>query len=167
MTSAHTPAHVEAAVPVLVWTLGADAYALPVRAVRQVLRVPPLGHLPCAMRGLEGMATIQGRVIPALNMRQRFGLDPAPPAPHARLLVVRVPSALIGLLVDVVEGIRRLPTHAPPLSPVGGVERPWLAGAIADGQRIILVLKTSALMSPDEDRQLAAMRTQVGGAGVV
>lgn len=116
------PAPVEEEVPreFLAFHLGVEVYALPIEAVREIVKVPVLTELPRTPADLLGVMNLRGEVLPVydLKLRLRLSATPAPVAgPGAeqariprssRILVLRDGQGDAGVLVDAVQEVVRL-----------------------------------------------------------
>lgn len=135
-------------------------YALPVAQVREVLRWQPVTPLPKAPSFIEGVIDVRGRLIGVADLRSRLGLKNTERTDQARILLVRLPKALVGLAVDSVQGvIDTPPTNAKELQealplPLNGA---FIAGLIRGENDIIVVLNCQALFSSAEEQQLAGI----------
>ena len=96
----------------VVLELAGQQYALPVRQVREVLPRAALTALPGAPAGVLGVLSLRGVMLPVLDLRQRLGLPSVPASLGQRIVVVEVPNATVGLLVDAVTGIVARPSGA-------------------------------------------------------
>lgn len=115
--------------------LGPERYLLPLAAVREVVKVPPLTEVPRAAPDLLGLMRLRGELLPVHDVRERLGLGTAlaspaapdaPPLPvGARVLVLHGEPGPAGMLADGVMGVVRLrpSTLEPPLPGVVRGER--------------------------------------------
>ena len=61
---------------ILAFTLGSQAFALPLDAVQEVVRAVQIVPLPRTPSIVEGVIDVRGRLTPVLDIRTRFGLPP-------------------------------------------------------------------------------------------
>ncbi len=132
--------------------LAEAAYALPVDAVREVLRVDTITAVPHTPSFVRGVANMRGRVLPVVDLRVRLGFDRTALAEASRILVVSEGSEPVGLLVDAVEQmlqifpsrIREPPADTPTdqLASIVG-----MAGVADD---VLLLLRTTHLLETPE-----------------
>lgn len=93
----------------LAFTLGDDIYAVPIGAVREILKLPLLAEVPRGPRDVLGIASVRGLLVTVVDLRGKLGLEPAEPTRKSRLLLVEGEDAeLFGLLVDEVRKVYRL-----------------------------------------------------------
>ncbi len=137
--------------------LGDETYALDLKRVDEILPVPVVTPVPRAPTFLEGVARLRGEVLPVVDARKRLGLSPpsAPPLTPSgrprrteRLLVCRIGRRRVGVLVDAVVQVRRVPLKA--LRPAPLAARPdatlHVLGVVGDGEHLTLLLDVKALV---------------------
>lgn len=124
----------------LAFVLEDEHYAVPLRAVREIVKVPPLTEVPRAVPNLLGVIHLRGEVLPVYDIKVRLRLaerpahvagPEAPPPPRgARIIVIQGEEGPAGVWVDSVsEVVRLLPSRLEPAPPgVGGGERDCVAG---------------------------------------
>ncbi len=154
----------------VVVTLGPQRYALPIAQVREVLRWQPVTPLPKAPSFIEGVMNVRGRLIGVADLRARLDLKNTKRTDQARILLVRLPKALVGLAVDSVQGVIDVPpTSVKELQAALPVplDCAFIAGLIRGENDIIVLLNCQALFSSAEEQQLAGIaphRREVCGA---
>jgi purine-binding chemotaxis protein CheW len=84
------------------FAVGGKSFAVPMPAVREIVRVAPLTPVPDAPRHVEGVMNLRGRVLPVVNMHGLLALGSGKPAAgHAeRIVVVEAGGRRVGLHVD-------------------------------------------------------------------
>lgn len=115
-------------------------FALPVAAVREVLRPPRLTAVPLAPPEVVGVANLRGQIVPVLDLRVRLALEARRPAAH--VLILRVGDATFGVLVDSVGDVVEVERAAfEPVPEHVVLERAeLLSGAFKLPDRLLLVL---------------------------
>ena len=132
----------------ILFTVAGTTYALPSHDVAHVEMVDQVTRVPNAASFVDGVVFSRGQVIPAVNMRARFGFERAPADLRTRLLVVQVQGRTVGLLVDACREFLTIPPSAvhPPGDALTGIGAQYLAGIATIGDRIIVVLKLDVLL---------------------
>jgi len=132
----------------ILFTVAGTTYALPSHDVAHVEMVDQVTRVPNAASFVDGVVFSRGQVIPAVNMRVRFGFERAPADLRTRLLVVQVQGRTVGLLVDACREFLTIPPSAihPPGDALTGIGAQYLAGIATIGDRIIVVLKLDVLL---------------------
>lgn len=74
--------------------------AFDVAEVVEIVAVPALTRVPLAHPDVKGVANVRGRVLPVVDLGALLGRPhPSPPA-LGRLVVVKSPQGMLGVLVD-------------------------------------------------------------------
>ncbi len=133
----------------IVFSLAATAYALPTEAVSHVEMVDQITPVPNAPPAVEGVVFSRGEVVPAVNLRVRFGFERMAPDLRTRLLVVRHDGRSTGLLVDAAREVLVIPPAAihPPGESLVGLSGKYLRGIATLGDRLILILDLSEVLN--------------------
>ena len=132
----------DASEPYILFELAGTTYGVASRTVRQVELVEQITPVPNAPPAVEGVIFSRGQVIPAVNLRVRFGFEKTPHDLRTRLIVVHAKSRLIGLIVDSAREFISIRSSAiqPPNEAISGLKGKYLEGIATLGERIILIL---------------------------
>jgi purine-binding chemotaxis protein CheW len=111
--------------------------------------------VPNSAAFVEGVVFSRGRVVPAINMRARFGMPRAERDLKTRLLVVNAGGRTVGLLVDSCREFLTIPASSvqPPGDALRATSAQYIAGVATLGDRIIVILDLEPLLSPDDRLQ--------------
>jgi purine-binding chemotaxis protein CheW len=89
----------------VVFRLGSQRYALPLAAVDRIIRAVEVTPLPGAPDAVLGLIDLQGRVLPVIDLRRRFGLPEREINPADHFLIARTARRAVALLIDEAHGI--------------------------------------------------------------
>jgi purine-binding chemotaxis protein CheW len=164
----------DALVELCAFRVGDEEYAIDLRRLREILQPLPITRVPRAPEFIEGVMNLRGEVIPVIDVRKRLGLVPRPGG-RSKVLVVNIAGRALGMIVDAVSEVVRIPRSAigppPPLLAasgsklflgVCGAREPragWSSAGRAGPQRLRLLLNVKALLEPSAPEQAAASRT--------
>jgi purine-binding chemotaxis protein CheW len=126
----------------ILFLVAGTTYALPSNEVAHVEMVEQVTRVPNAAPFVDGVVFSRGQVVPAVNMRARFGFERTPTDMRTRLLVVQTEGRSVGLLVDSCREFLTIPAaeiHPPGDALAGGGTR-YIAGIATIGDRMIVVL---------------------------
>jgi purine-binding chemotaxis protein CheW len=93
-------------------TLGDQLCGVPVVGVRDVLGAHPITRIPLAPPEIAGSLNLRGRIVTAIDLRQRLQLPRAPENSDRMSVVVELGSELYALLVDHVGDVVSPPQSA-------------------------------------------------------
>jgi purine-binding chemotaxis protein CheW len=80
--------------------VGEVHYAIDIARVREIVNPMPLTLLPHTPLEVAGVADHRGEVIPILDLRVRFGLDPSTQSRSTKWILVSGAEHAVGLIVD-------------------------------------------------------------------
>ncbi len=151
--------------------VGGEDYAIDVMRVREIIPSVEVTPVPRAPPFIPGVIRLRGEVIPIVDARVRLGLPAAAPTGKTKFLVVKVGPRRIGLVVDEVTEVVRVPRseiRPAPALPESGATR-WFLGVCggdraAPGRRgparLRLLLNVGALVEPARAGEAEAARAQ-------
>lgn len=138
---------VEEELHLVVFSLKDEEYGIPIQEVREILRVPEISRVPQAPPHVRGVINVRGQILPVVEIRSRLGLEPLEVTPGSRILLAEAADRVIGLLVDGVSQVLRIPVTATK----GGEE---MAAATADYVRGLAQLDSRLIILLDIARTL-------------
>ncbi len=85
-------------------------YAIAIDDVQEIVQVPDLiVHVPHAQQHVLGVMTLRNRLLPLVSLRRMFGLPPRDADEHSRIVVVTLGGASVGVVMDSVNEVLRVP----------------------------------------------------------
>jgi purine-binding chemotaxis protein CheW len=144
MTSPATPVS-----KIVTFRLGEDLFAADIYSVERVLRYQQTTPVPNVPEWIEGVIDYQGRVVPVINLRQRFEMPQAPIGGDTRILIFNVGGEWIGGIVDMVLDVAAVDAGklAPPPPMFRGLAGEYLLGIVRRDQRLVVFLDVAKLLS--------------------
>jgi purine-binding chemotaxis protein CheW len=132
--------------------LAGTTYAVRSDDIEQLEMIGQLTPVPNAPPFVEGVTSVRGRVIPAVNLRARFGFDRQVHDLRSRLIVVRLESRSVGLIVDNAREFAAIPEKdiQPPPEGLVDLRTRYLRGIAHLGERVVLVLDVNELLRVTE-----------------
>lgn len=133
----------------ILFSLAGTTYAVRSREVAHVEMLEQVTAVPNATAFLDGVVFSRGEVVPALNLRARFGFERSPYGIATRLLVVRSGTRTVGLIVDSAREFASIDpsTIQPPATALTGLSGRYLEGVANIGDRLILVLNLELVLT--------------------
>src|SRR5688572_23483262 len=127
----------------ILFELANTTYAVQSWDVQHMELVEHLTPVPNAPPHVEGVVFSRGQVVPAIDLRLRFGFASAPYTLRSRLIVVQEGQRRVGLIVDAACELRNITAEAirPPHESITGLSGQYQAGiANISGDRVVLLL---------------------------
>ena len=140
----------------ILFELAGTTYGAPSRLVKQMEMVEQITPVPNASPYLDGVVFSRGQVIPAINLRSRFGFEKVPYDIRTRLIVIQIGDAgtdrfanrTVGLIADTAREFLSIPQEAiqPPPEAISSDQDKYLMGIATVGDRLILILNIEELL---------------------
>jgi len=127
-------ASAESSLQLLEFRLARESYALETRHVREVYPLKNLTPLPCTPPFVLGIVNVRGRITPVIDIKKFFDLPDQGLTDLHRIILVRGDGIDLGLLADVIVGVRTLPVDSlqASLPTLTGIRADYLKGVTAD-----------------------------------
>jgi purine-binding chemotaxis protein CheW len=153
---------------IVTFRLGEDLFAADIYSVERVLRFQPPTPVPNVPAWIDGVIDYQGRVVPLINLRNRFELPAVAPAQDTRILIFNAGGEWIGGVVDAVLDVAPLEAGklAPPPPLFRGLAGEYLLGIVRRGDRLVVFLDVARLLSTG-DRLVLEQATAADAASSV
>ena len=158
-SNAHTLA---AAQRYLTFRLAHEIYGVRVLGVQEIIRLPAITRVPQLPAHVRGVFNLRGRVVPVIDMRQRFGLPSADDHGRTCIVVVQVESARrgrlhLGLVVDAVDEVLQIAANEIADTPDFGcrVDTAFLLGLAKVKGAVIALLDLDRVLTGDQLETLA------------
>ena len=137
----------------VLFEIAGTTYAVRSSDVQQLEMIEHITPVPNASEAVEGVVFSRGQVIPAINLRMRFGFPKIEYDVRSRLVVVQVEGRNIGLIVDAAREFRRIPAEAisPPSETLSGTTGKYLEAIATLEDRLILLLNLSEVVKTAEE----------------
>jgi len=136
----------------IVFGVAGTAYALSSRDVQHMEMVEGVTRVPNAPAHVDGVVFSRGQVVPAVNLRARFGFERAAYDLRSRLIVVQSSGRHVGLIADDArEFVRISPTAIqPPQEAIAATGNDYVSGIASLDGRLVVILDLDRLMSFSE-----------------
>ena len=142
----------------VVFRLEDSSYGLDIQVVREINRLVTVTPIPKAPAYVEGIINLRGEVVPVVNLGQRFDLARTEHGTDSRIVVVEANGYTLGLVVDEVSEVLRLPqSDIEPATNMAttGIDLGFVEGVGKVDERMILIIGPALLFSGEEHAQLA------------
>ena len=134
------------------FALDREEFGIPIQQVREIIRVGEITRVPQALPHVRGVTNLRGRVLAVVEIRTRMGLPAAEITPRSRVVVVGVHDRILGILVDGVSQVVKVPaeTVAPAPEEVLSPGTDYITGVARWNSRLIMLLDLEkVLLLPD------------------
>lgn len=126
----------------ILFKMGNEYYGLSISLVREIIKPLPITRFPKSPLYVEGVIDLRGRILPIINLRKMFDLEPMEETDDTRFVDLQMDGLNIGIIVDAVSEVMNIPQSmiepAPPI--IAGVEGKYLQGIARMNDKLIMLL---------------------------
>lgn len=126
----------------ILFKMGNEYYGLSISLVREIIKPLPVTRFPKSPAYVEGVVDLRGRILPIINLRTMFGLEPVAETDDTRFVDLQLEGLDVAIIVDAVSEVMNIPQKlieaAPPL--IAGVEGKYLQGIARLNDKLIMLL---------------------------
>jgi purine-binding chemotaxis protein CheW len=153
----------------VIFDLAGASYGIPSAAILQMEMVERVAPVPNAPEYVEGIVFSRGVMLPAIDLRTRFGFPRRPFDLRTRLIVVKVGARTVGLIVDSAREFMRLTPDQilPPPDNVSGLSGKYLKGIGKRDERLVLILDLVELIESVEPIEMGDESRDGGIDGIL
>ena len=141
----------------VLFELAGSVYGISSQSVQHIEMFEHVTLVPNANPAIDGVVFSRGLVIPALNLRTRFGFPRQEKTLRTRIVFTRVHDRTVGLIVDTAKEFQNLPQDSirPIEETLTGINGKYLKAVTKVGERLVLILDLEAVLNVN-DIQLPA-----------
>jgi len=139
----------------VVFSLGAEEYGLPITAVQEIIRYTKPRTIPSAPPSVRGVINLRGKIIPVVDLKSRLQLHGGD-AEESKIVIVEAGAVTAGLIVDDVDEVLAVDEGSLEQAPTGDVG--YISAVAKVGDRLLVLLDAEAMFGGGDfdGEQLAA-----------
>ena len=138
-----------------------EEFGVDIDSVREITRVGDITHIPEAPSFIQGVINLRGQIIAVIDLAGRFGLATQEKLSDiARIVVTEVNDQTVGMLVDEVPGVLKIPEENIEPTPEliqSQIRKDYIKGVGKLKNRLIIFLDLEKVLAPSEVEQLTGM----------
>ncbi len=145
----------------LTFTLGGEVYGLEILKVQEIIGMMTVTRVPRTPSFIRGVINLRGKVIPVVELRDKFGLDSVEDTEKTCIIVVQVTcedaTIIMGLIVDEVSEVLDIDGGDIEPAPEFGttVDTAFIMGMGKIANKVIMLLDVDRVLSSSELRTVA------------
>lgn len=127
-------------------------YAFRIEQIQEIVIPDRVTTLPQVPEYVEGVSNLRGSVIPIINLRLLFELEPKGRDDQTRTIVANVGSRTVGCTVDAVTQVMRIAPEQIQATPeiARSSESAYISGFAKLDNRLVILLEIDELLHPDK-----------------
>ncbi|TCL76257.1 purine-binding chemotaxis protein CheW [Hydrogenispora ethanolica] len=136
----------------LIFTVGEEDYGIAIGQVTEIIGIQEITAVPELPNYMIGIINLRGKIIPVMDMRRRFKLEPREYTNRTCIIVVNIREIAIGLIVDQVLEVLRIDDAdlAPPPEVKSGFHNRYVQAIGKAGDGVKLLLNCDQLLADNE-----------------
>jgi len=125
-------------------------YAFRIEQIQEIVILDQITRTPQVPEYCEGVSNLRGSIIPIINLRRLFGIEPRPADGETRTIVVNVGERTMGCTVDMVSQVIRIPQDSiqPAPETVTAEGAHYISGFARLDGRLVILLDIDQLLDP-------------------
>ncbi len=147
-------------VQLVIFNIGEEEFGAPINQIKEIIRMPHITRMPKAPSLIEGVINLRGRVIAVVDLARRFGLASKERDNSNRIIVVEIDNNIIGMIVDSVTEVLRLPRENIDMTPSlieSKIEVDFIEGVGKQNGRLFILLDLERVLTVEEVDRLEAV----------
>jgi purine-binding chemotaxis protein CheW len=140
----------------LTFSLAQEEYGIGILKVKEIIGMMPITSVPRTPEFVKGVINLRGKVIPVMDLRLKFMMEPIPYSERTCIIVVEIDSEsgtlLIGIVVDAVSEVLNIKEEEIEASPSFGTElnTDYILGMAKIGGGVKILLDIDRVLSTKE-----------------
>ena len=136
----------------LLFHVAKEEYGIGIEHVTEIIGLQKVTEVPDMPHYVKGVINLRGQVIPVLDIRLRFGIDPQEYTDRTCVIVVRIREMSIGIIVDGMAEVQEITEdRISPPSPIQmNVASRYIHGMARVGEEVKILLDIGKLLFDDE-----------------
>ncbi|KIM11662.1 MAG: chemotaxis protein [Sulfuricurvum sp. PC08-66] len=130
--------------------VGDEEYTVPILSIQEIIKPIESTRVPQTPPYVLGVFNLRGSVIPLIDLRIKFGIEPQPATPETRFIVMKNKEEIAGFVIDrLTEAIRLNVRDIDPAPETSLQEKTFIDGVGKQQDRILTILKVDRLLERD------------------
>jgi purine-binding chemotaxis protein CheW len=145
----------------MAFRLANQDYGLPILKVREIIGLVDITRVPCADSFIRGVINLRGKIVPVIDLRMKFGMEPCPATEQTVIIVVQYATTrgdiTMGVLVDQVQEVLSIEAdeiEPPPSFGAGSMSTDFILGIGKAAKRVVFLLDIGRVLSGDEAERM-------------
>lgn len=139
---------------IVVFTLDQQVYGLPLNKVVRVIHAIEITRLPKSPEIVSGIINVNGRILPVIDVRKRFGLASHEIETDDQLILADTGKRQVALIVDSVTGVQSIEAYQHINTKETMPFAAYIGGIVKIDTELILIYDLEQFLNLDEEKLL-------------
>jgi purine-binding chemotaxis protein CheW len=127
----------------VVFSLGAEEYALPIGSVHEIIRYTEPRSVASSVNWVRGVISLRGKIVPVYDLASRLGCGRSDDVSEQKIVIVEAAAQLAGVVVDDVEEV--ITVDADQLERLPAADETSIDSIVKLEDRLIVLLSPAGL----------------------
>ncbi len=136
---------------------GKEYFGISISYVNEIIAMQPITSIPEVADYIKGLINLRGKIIPVIDVRVRFKMEPKEYTDRTCIIVINVKSTMIGLIVEKIAEVDTILDDdivpPPTLGRKDSEQNKYVYGLARTGDTVKLLIDPERLIK-DEDLQV-------------
>ncbi|MCQ1535961.1 purine-binding chemotaxis protein CheW [Methanosarcina sp. KYL-1] len=150
----------EEGLQLVVFELSGEEFGVDIMQVSEILPSPKITRIPQAPECVNGLINLRGKIVVVIDLNTRLGFSPKESDELSRIVIVEVGDTIIGMLVNSVRQVMRLPLLCIEPTPEmikSKINSEYLNGVGKVGDRLLILLNLAKVLGEEEVDELGQL----------
>lgn len=150
----------------ILFKVSGDRYTIDVMKSKEIIKPLKITPLPDVPDFIKGVINLRGTLIPVVSMRDRFGTaieKNEAAGSETRVIIVALKKIVVGILVDAVDEIIRVPLKdvQPPPRIAEGIDSKYMKGICRMEDDALVILDLDIILSSTEKVMIEGLKESI------
>ncbi|HET8688085.1 MAG TPA: chemotaxis protein CheW [Methanosarcina sp.] len=140
--------------------LSGEEFGVDIMQVSEVIPVPRITRIPQAPECIKGLINLRGKILVVIDLNKRLGFPSKETDTLSRIIILEVKGIVIGMLVNSVKEVMRLPLSSIEPTPEiikSKINAEYLTGVGKAGNRLFILLNLARVLGEEEIEELSEL----------
>lgn len=138
----------------MTFQVGKEFYGISISYVNEIIMMQPITLVPEVKDYIKGLINLRGKIIPVIDVRVRFKMEPLEYTDRTCIIVINVKSTVIGLIVEKIAEVDTIQDDdivpPPSLSRKESEQNKYVYGLAKTGDVVKLLIDPEKLIRDDD-----------------
>lgn len=138
----------------MTFQVGKEFYGISISYVNEIIMMQPITSVPEVKDYIKGLINLRGKIIPVIDVRIRFKMDPMEYTDRTCIIVINVKSTVIGLIVEKIAEVDNIQDDdivpPPSLGRKESEQNKYVYGLARTGDTVKLLIDPEKLIKDDD-----------------
>lgn len=134
----------------MTFQIGTDVFGIELKYVNEIIQMQSVAPIPEVEHFIKGLINLRGKIIPVIDVADRFGREPFEYNDRTCIIVIDVQNVVVGLIVETISEVVSIEEEdilPPPNTSKGSIQGKFICGIGKVGDTVKLLLDPVKLLS--------------------